>query len=150
MGTARNNLVTQIPQIARGFPSIQALHPATINVRFEPKIIVAGWDHRTAPIRWAPDQPNGEVFDLVWVRLLFSALGAQVRALMYVAHWSPHRNDPHMHEFLAETFVQGLQHGMSVAMECSRPFIELPYAGGYQSVVPYSHRPRLAKTIVIR
>jgi hypothetical protein len=143
-GAALGNLPLQIPGIAPGFPEIKDFYPATVNVRFEPKIIVAGCDHRTPPIRWEGGD-QGEVFDFVRVRLVFEKLELRLRALMYVAHWSVHRNDPHKHEFLVEKFVDGLQEDMYVVMECDREWIELPYTASE----PDSNAPRLAKTLVI-
>ena|ERR1039457_760382 len=95
-GCASQNLRLQIPGIAMSFPEIRNFHPATINVRFEPKIIVAGFDHRTPPLRWAEGAAQGEVFDLVRVQLLFPDIETRIGALIYVAHWSGLLNDPHM------------------------------------------------------
>ena len=146
LGCATQNLTLQIPAIAPSFPEILNYYAATVNVCFEPKIIVAGSDHRTAPIPWIRDQPQGEVFDLVRVRLLFIDLDTEVQALMYVAHWSPFRHDPHMHEFLAERFIEGLQQGMTVVMECDRDSVELAYTARYE---PPGSKLRLARTLVI-
>jgi hypothetical protein len=143
-GAALGNLPRQIPGIEAGFPEIRDFYAATVNVLFEPKIIVAGWDYRTAPICWEGGE-QGEVFDFVRVRLIFEELELRVRALMYVAHWSVHRKDPHKHEFLVEKFVDGLEEGMYVVMECDREWIELPYT----AAEPGGSSPRLAKTLVI-
>ena len=144
--SAAANLQRQIPFIAHTFPEIQSSFPATINVRFEQKIIVAGSDHRTPPIRW--DSHTAEVFDFVRVRLAFQGLPDRINALMYVPHRSSHRNDPHKHEFLGERFVNGLSDGMLVTMEFDRQAIVLPYedqtAGGGSL-----KEPRLARTTVI-
>ena len=144
-GSAARNLTRQVPDIEPGWPAIREYYPATINIRFEPKIIVAGWDHRTPPVRWTGDS-NGEVFDLVRVRLSFPALLETVPALLYVAHCSDHRNDPHKHEFLADRFVNGLKENMCVVLECDRNSAELPYT----SAQPGGNgKPRRARTIVI-
>jgi len=144
-GKAQGNLVHQVPLIAAGFPEIRDYYQATINVTFEPKILVAGWDHRTPPIRWEGGA-DGEVFDLVRVRLVLEELEVRVRALWYVAHWSVHRNDPHRHEFLAERFVPGLREGMRIILEGDRDAVELPYT---ESVCGADGRPRLAQTLII-
>ena len=144
-GKARENLVRQVPLIVPGFPEIRDYYPATINVDFEPKVLLAGWDHRTPPIPWEGGD-DGEVFDLVRVRLVFDELGVRVRALWYVAHWSVHRRDPHRHEFLAEHFVHGLREGMRVVLEGDRPAIELPYT---ESELGPDGRPRLARTLIV-
>jgi hypothetical protein len=141
---AAQNLQRQVPHIVAEFPEIRDFHLATINVRFEPKSIVAGYDHRTRPIQWDNDRP--EVFDMVRVGLRFEGLADEVRALLYVPHRSAHRNDPHKHEFIAERFVPGLRDGMGVLLECSRQSIELPYE---DQVPGGSGGPRLARTIVV-
>jgi hypothetical protein len=142
--SAAGNLQRQVPHISVSFPEIRTFHPATINVRFEPKIIAACPDHRTPPLRWDDLQP--EVFDLVRVRLCFEGRTDWVRALLYVPHRSAHRNDPHKHEFLGECFVNNLRDGMGVIMECDRQAIELPYE---DQMPGGGGRPRLARTIVI-
>jgi hypothetical protein len=121
------------------------LASGTINIRFEPMIIVARTDYRTKSIRWNGGD-RGEVFDLVRVRLKFEELCAELPALMYVAHGSMHRIDPRNHEFLAKHFVEGLRQDMRVLMSCDREFVELPYGAW---VGGENGRPRLARTIVI-
>ena len=97
--SATGNLQRQVDLIAAGFPEIRDYYLAgTINVRFEPKIIVARADHRTTPMQWDHQRP--EVFDLVRVRLTFDGFADPIDAIMYVAHRSSHRNDPHMQEGL--------------------------------------------------
>jgi hypothetical protein len=145
-GGAARNLDTQIPAIVDGgFPEIRDYYRGTINVQFVPMIIAAGYDHRTAPIRWKDTQPRGEVFDLVRVRLRLTELNMQVRALLYISHWTIYRHHPHIHEFVAERFIEGLRPGMSVLMECDRDRIILPY----ESRGTLAGKPIVAETIVI-
>ncbi len=142
--SATQNLQHQLPLIATEFPEIADFYRGTINVRFEPKLIVAGWDHRTPAIQWDSHQP--EVFDLVRVRLRFEGLPDKVTAIWYVAHRSSHRSDPHKHEFVAERFVPGLREGGVVYLECTRDNVELPYE---EQVRGGGNGPRLARTIVV-
>lgn len=144
---AAAKLVRQLPLIAQSFPSIVGYYPATVNVRFGPMVVVAGFDCRTPPLRWkdaGEDDETGEVFDLVRVRLLIGP-NPPLAALMYVGHWSLHRLDPHRHEFLVERFVDGLVDGMPVTMTCGRPSITLPYSKSAAD----DDGPRLARTLVI-
>jgi hypothetical protein len=134
-----------MPLIEKGFPEVSRFHCGTINIRFDAKIIVAGWDHRTPPIHWFDQSTAAEVFDLVRVRLMVPDVSVQVRALLYVAHWSPHRNDPQKHEFLAP-FIRGLRHEMPVKLECDRDCVELPYTA---SEVGVNGRRQIARTFVI-
>jgi hypothetical protein len=129
-GSARANLVTQVPLIARTFPEITSFYPATVNVQCRPMIVVAGYDHRTPPLAWKPGGEDGEteeVFDLVRVRLTIGP-NPPLKALLYVGHWSLHRLDPHKQEFLVERFIDELEHAMPVTIDCDRPFVELPYS----------------------
>jgi len=135
-----------VPGIAQEFPEIaQFITRGTINVRFEPQVIVAGWDHRTLPIGWDGGVP--EVFDLVRVRLTVPDLGMREKALMYVAHRSEWRKNPHIHEFLAMSWIPGLRQDMVVLVECDRQYVELPYtlceSGG-------TGKPKLTRTVVIQ
>ncbi len=144
-GAAAGNLARQLPLIKQEFAEIAGVQPGTINIHFESKLIVAGWDHRTQPIIWSNPSRGGEIFDIVRVHLSFPEIGAESHeAFLYVAHWSGHRNDPHSHEFLASP-IRGLRHGMKVVMECNRPHVELPYTEQARE----SNPRRLARTIVI-
>jgi hypothetical protein len=143
-GSAAKNLGKQLPLIAAEYPHIGGYHLGTLNVRFEPKLIVLRADHRTAPIPW--DDHSPEVFDLVRVRLRFDGIEAPLPAFWYVAHRSDHRKDPHMHEFVGERFVPGLRHEARVTLECDRVAVELPYEASERG---RSGRPRLARTFVI-
>lgn len=143
-GTANRNLPKQSPLIAEQFPAITDFHPATVNVRFEDKIIVAGCDHRTPPIDWRSPKPP-ETFDLLRVRLRFDGVDDSHTALWYVAHGSVHRLDPHKHEFLVAGFIDGLTHGMRVTLEIDRAVTELPYT--VEEVG--EHGPRRARTFVV-
>jgi len=80
---------------------------------------------------------------LVRVRLYFPDLRSMALAFLYVAHWSPLRSNPHMHEFVADRFIEGLRSDTPVIMECDRAAVELrPVSRGDSSM--------LAKTIVIQ
>lgn len=144
---AAGNLVKQMPLIAASFPSIVDYHPATVNVRFGPMIIVAGGDCRTPPLKWkatGEDGETGEVFDLVRCRLTIGRHGP-LNALMYIGHWSVHRLDPHKQEFLVERFIEGLEDGLPVEVRIDRPCTDLPYS----KTRPGDRGSVLARTIVI-
>ena len=146
-GRAHQNLPAQMPLIAATFPEITRCHPATVNVRFGPLVVVAGVDHRTPPLKWkatGEDGEAGEVFDFVRGTLTFERLGVSAAALLVVSHWSLHRLDPHKHEFLVESFVAGLADGDAVTFACDRPAVELPY-----SKVDATDPNRHARTVVI-
>jgi hypothetical protein len=143
-GTANRNLPKQSPLIAKHFPAINNFHAATVNIRFEEKILVAGYEHRTPPIDWRSPKPP-ETFDLLHVRLRFDRIEGSHNALWYVAHGSVHRLDPHKHEFLVERYIDGLTHGLRVRLEIDRQTVELPYT--VEDVG--EHGPRRARTIVV-
>lgn len=139
--------MSQVDEIAKEFSEIQEYYQqgfGTINVQFEPRILVVGSDHRTRMITWG-QQKQKEMFDFVRVKLSFAGLNKEVRGLMYVAYDSAHRQDSHIHEFLVAEKIDNLREGTQVEMECVRSFAELPYTDSSQE----SGGLRLAKTLVI-
>lgn len=100
-GVAQGTLARQLPLISQEFPEVAVCHPATINLEFEAPVEVVQPDHRTAPLAWTPSGRTTEVFDLVRVELEFDQLPARVAAWLYVAHGSPHRCTPTVHEVIA-------------------------------------------------
>jgi len=101
IGAAHKLLPLQLPKIRQEFPELTGIHLGTLNVTLESALIVAVPDHRTKPIRWHADSTEGEVFDLLRIRLEAPIGAPEVRAWFYIPHWSPHRADPHLHEILA-------------------------------------------------
>ncbi len=69
-------------------------------------------DHRTPPLAWTPSGRTTEVFDLVRIELEFGSLPTRVPAWLYVAHLSPHRDTPTVHEVITQ------QLNLSDASEC--------------------------------
>ena len=100
IGRAAGNLKVQLPLIAQDFPEVAQCFHGTINLLLEIPLLVLKPDHRTKPIFWTPG-PYGEVFDLVRVALEAPKGAAPVHAWLYIAHWSPLRNDPMKHELIA-------------------------------------------------
>jgi YD repeat-containing protein len=101
LGVAQETLARQLPLISQEFPEVAGCHPGTINLEFESPIEVTQPDHRTVPLAWTPSGRTTEVFDLVRVELEFDELPARVPAWLYVAHGSPHRCTPTVHEVIA-------------------------------------------------
>lgn len=101
LGAASRNLVLQLPLLSRDFPEMAACHPGTINLRFEQPLVVTRPDHRSAPLAWVPGRTATEVFDLVRIELQLPHGRASEPAWLYVAHRSPHRQDPCIHEVIA-------------------------------------------------
>lgn len=66
------------------------------------------------PIRdtWTPSGRTTEVFDLVRIELEFGPLPTRVPAWLYVAHASPHRGTPTIHEVITQ------QLNLSEVSEC--------------------------------
>jgi hypothetical protein len=143
-GTGKANLVKQKTFIEKDFPEISAYHHGTLNVRFQPRLIVAGWDHRTQPIKWDDNEP--EVFDFVRVFVSLQGQAAEHTGLIYVAHRSDHRKDPHKHELLIAEQLHDLRENMLVCVRCERPHRELPYLA---VVSVHDGRPKYARTVVI-
>lgn len=112
LGVAHGTLARQLPLISQEFPEVASCHPGTINLEFETPIKVTQPDHRTVPLAWTPSGRKTEVFDLVRVELEFDQLPARVPAWLYVAHGSPHRCTPTVHEVIAR------QINLSAVHEC--------------------------------
>ena len=112
LGVAQGTLARQLPMISQEFPEVAGCHPATINLEFESPIEVVQPDHRTAPLAWTPSGRTTEVFDLVRVELEFDQLSQRIPAWLYVAHESPHRRTPTVHEVIAS------QINLSEIQEC--------------------------------
>lgn len=101
LGAAKGTLARQLPLISQAFPEVAGCHPGTINLEFESPIEVTQPDHRTVPLAWTPSGRMTEVFDLVRVELEFNQLPERIPAWLYVAHGSPHRCMPTVHEVIA-------------------------------------------------
>ncbi|WPC04697.1 glycosyltransferase family 9 protein [Pseudomonas benzenivorans] len=112
LGVAQGTLARQLPLISKDFPEVADCHPGTINLELECPLEVAQPDHRTAPLAWTPSGRTTEVFDLVRIELEFGPLPTRVPAWLYVAHASPHRGTPTVHEVIAQ------QLNLSEVREC--------------------------------
>ncbi|WNL42744.1 glycosyltransferase family 9 protein [Halomonas sp. PAMB 3264] len=102
LGVASGTLVRQLPLISQSFPEIKGCYPGTINLELTRPLIVTKPDHRTAPLAWTPSGRTTEVFDLVRIGLEFGHDKRIVPAWLYIAHASPHRRTPTIHEVIAE------------------------------------------------
>lgn len=100
IGAATRNLALQLPLISQTFPEVAGCHPGTINLLLGQPLTVIRPDHRTAPLAWVPDRQCTEVFDFVRIGLELPHLSAPVPAWLYVAHRSPHRRTPAIHEVI--------------------------------------------------
>lgn len=101
IGAANGTLYRQLPLISVSFPEVAECHPGTINLQLETTLHVRVPDHRTRPIAWTPSGRTREVFDLVRVELELAVTGRCFPAWLYVAHASPHRGTPTIHELIA-------------------------------------------------
>lgn len=101
LGVATGTLARQLPLIAQTFPEIMDCYPGTLNLKLELPLEVIRPDHRTPPLAWTPSGRTQEVFDLLRIELEFAHLSAPVNAWLYVAHNSPHRSTPTLHEVIA-------------------------------------------------
>jgi ADP-heptose:LPS heptosyltransferase len=102
LGVAKGTLARQLPLISQDFPEVADCHHGTINLELESPIEVTQPDHRTGPLAWTPSGRTTEVFDLVRIELEFYQSQARVPAWLYVAHGSPHRSTPTIHEVIAQ------------------------------------------------
>jgi hypothetical protein len=101
MGSASENLARQLPLIAQEFPEIAGCHLGSINLELAAPLVVFGSDHRTKSIAWRDVQPRAEIFDFIRIEFEAPSGGMRIKAWLYIAHHSPHRNTPRIHEVIA-------------------------------------------------
>lgn len=101
LGAAQGTLARQLPLISQEFPEVQNCHPATINLELDSPMTVILPDCRTSPLAWTPSGQTNEIFDLVRIELEFEHFSSRIPAWLYVAHGSPHRCTPYIHEVIA-------------------------------------------------
>ncbi|MFM0349826.1 glycosyltransferase family 9 protein [Paraburkholderia sp. RL17-347-BIC-D] len=101
LGAARGTLARQLPLIEADFPGVSDCFRGTLNVTLARPLWVTRPDHRTAPLAWTPSGRTREVFDLLRVELALAESGRRFAAWLYVAHGSPHRRTPEVHELIA-------------------------------------------------
>jgi ADP-heptose:LPS heptosyltransferase len=101
LGAASGTLARQLPMISAGFPAVSDCFRGTLNVALARPLWVVRADHRTAPLAWTPSGRTREVFDLLRVQLELVASRKRFEAWLYVAHGSPHRRTPELHELIA-------------------------------------------------
>lgn len=107
LGVATGTLARQLPLIAKEFPEIADCFPGTLNLKLELPLEVIRPDHRTPPLAWTPSGRTLEVFDLLRIELEFAHLATPVDAWLYVAHGSPHRATPDLHEVITRKLAIG-------------------------------------------
>ena len=107
LGVATGTLARQLPLIAQDFPEVADCFPGTLNLKLELPLEVTRPDHRTSPLAWTPSGRTREVFDLLRIELEFAHFPAPVTAWLYVAHCSPHRATPTLHEVIAPQLAIG-------------------------------------------
>src|SRR5947208_9161725 len=110
-GGAVKNLALQIPQIALEFPEIRNCFRGTINLELEKGLLVLKPDHRTKPIQWAPDNTQGEIFDLVRIRMEVPVGSPEFTAWLYVAYWSEWRKHLQKHEVIVDRHIGEVRDG---------------------------------------
>lgn len=105
---AHRTLALQIPLITQEFPEISDCYHGTVNVRLDVGLQIKNYDYQTNPIIWEP-QGSPEVFG--FLRICFEAPinTPAFKAWLYIAHNSPHYDDPTFHEVIAKKLdLQGV------------------------------------------
>lgn len=101
LGVATGTLARQLPLLSRDFPEVGNCHPATINLELQRPLVISAPDHRSAPLAWTPSGRTTEVFDLLRIELQLDQRPLRIPAWLYIAHGSPHRQTPTIHEVIA-------------------------------------------------
>jgi len=107
LGAAAGTLALQLPLISKTFPEVAGCHPGTLNLQLSRSLRLIHPHHRSAPLAWTPSGRTKEVFDLLRVELEFDHIADRVPAWLYVAHGSPHRHTPTVHEVIADRLMLG-------------------------------------------
>lgn len=104
LGVANETLSRQLPLISKYFPEVNSCYRGTINLEVECPLIVTTPDYRTEPLAWTPSGKTTEVFDLLRIELELQTdqKTRRVPAWLYIAHSSPHRRTPTIHEVIAK------------------------------------------------
>lgn len=131
IGGGSRTLALQLPLLAREVPALSTCHAGTINLLLAVPLIVARPDHRSCSIMWKPGLP--EVFDLLRIELEVPFEGPRHAAWLYLAHQSPHRAAPRVHEVIAPW--TDLQDHTELAVVLQQPCILLPYGPNLTCVV---------------
>ena len=131
IGGGARTLSLQLPLLAREVPALAACHAGTLNLQLAVPLIVARPDHRTRSITWEPGEQ--EVFDLLRIELEVPFEGARHPAWLYIAHQSPHRATPRVHEVIAPYI--DLQAHTELAVVLQQPCMLLPYGPNLTCVV---------------
>lgn len=100
LGVANRNLARQLPYFISDFSEVSDCWPGTINLELPAPIKFTNPDHQTDPIAWTPSGTRTEVFSFVRIELEFSNLTEAIPGWIYIAHNSPHRKTPHIHEVI--------------------------------------------------
>ncbi len=101
LSVASRTIARQLPLISQRFPEVAGCHPGTINISFDQPLLLTDPDHRTPPLAWTPSGRTTEVFDLLRVVVQLGSSPTRIPAWLYVAHGSPHRSTPWIHELIA-------------------------------------------------
>ena len=125
-GCATGNLAIQLPEIAKEFPEIAQCHLGTINLELEYPLLVITPDHRTQPIRWLGSTSQGEIFDLLRIKIEAPTGAEPEAAWLYIAHWSYHRPNPKVHEVIARKL--DILEDAQCQIIIDRQSIDLPYS----------------------
>lgn len=88
----------QRQHLLREFPEIQHCFSGTINLTLDAALYVVRTDTTTTSIQWKPGVT--ERFSFLRVRFACPRDSDAVDAWIYLAHDSPHRNDPCSHEIM--------------------------------------------------
>lgn len=125
-GGASGNLVTQLPQIAQGFPEVKDCFLGTLNVELERPLLVLSPDHRTKSIDWdSANHPGGEVFDILRIRIEAPPGSSPMPAWLYIPHNSDHRKNLRIHEAIAPKLQVSV--GGQCIIHIDRICLALPY-----------------------
>ena len=120
LGVASRNLVLQLPLLGVHAPEIAHCHPGTLNIMCERAFTVTAPDVTTPELAWVPGSKRLEAFSLLRVELSVSSHVDRIPAWIYIAHNSPHRQTPAVHEVLAPHLLLDRAAGLTVHLDSAQ------------------------------
>jgi len=111
-----------MPFFAKEFPEVKDCHTASINLDLERLLHIWNPDHTTTRIQW--EDPPGEIFSFLRIRLECPLNSELQQAWLYLAHNSIHYHRLFEAEVLSKWIVN-VQYGMLCQIHKERDHQEL-------------------------
>lgn len=136
-GAATNTIALQKQHLAGYLSALSSIHCGTINVKLNFALLIETPDVKTNPITWQTGA-SAETFELTQVELQIPPNSSTKHvAWLYVAHGSPHRDTPNVHEIIAPHLPEVTPGAMCLITIQKAPKVDVyyPSPGNFRLVV---------------